>query len=196
MRDLVRRSEPIPEIMVFDFAGGRISAMNNLILAEMRTTQATPGSIYGDNILNRQATECLFDRRPLPPGLSALKERLYAALTIYLERWQPDLVGQPFRHRSWCNHFKPNEGMPWHDHAETPIVAVYLVGGDGGDLIIQDETDAMRCHRVETLPGRLIFMPGRLRHCSTPNFGPIETRVSLPVNFRFAKSPEHDIDRP
>lgn len=196
MRDLARRSEPIPEVMTFDFSGGRITAMNDLILAEMRTTKSTPDPIHGDDILNQRATVCLFDRSPLSPGLSALKGRLYAGLAVYLERWQPGLVGRPFRHRSWCNHFKPNEGVPWHDHAETPIVAVCMIRGNGGDLIIQDETDAMRCHRVETPPGRLIFMPGRLRHCSTPNFGPIETRVSLPINFQFAKSPGHGTDQP
>lgn len=196
MRDLVRRSEPIPEVMAFDFAGGRIAAMNDLILAEMRTAEATPDSLHGDNILNRRATECLFDRRPLPPGLNTLAERLYAALAVYLERWQPGLVGRPFRHRSWCIHYKPNEGVPWHDHQETPVVAVYSVRGNGGDLIIQKQTDAMQCYRVETPPGRLIFMPGRLRHCSTPNFGPTETRVSLPINFQFAKSPGHGTDRP
>ena len=195
MRDLVRRTEPTPEVMIFDFAGGRITAMNDLILAEMRTTDVTPDSIYGDNVLNRRATECLFDRKPLPPGLAGLAERLYAALAVYLERWHPSLVDRPFRHRSWCNHYKPNEGVPWHDHGKTPVVTVYSVKGDGGDLIIQDEADSMHCHRVETPPGRLIFMPGHLRHCSTPNFGPIETRVSLPVNFQFTKNPGDNADQ-
>ncbi|MCF3628155.1 hypothetical protein RJ527_08770 [Thalassospiraceae bacterium LMO-SO8] len=190
MRDLVQRSEPLPGVMAFDFAGGRIAAMNDLILAEMRTAEVTPDSIHGDNILNRRATQCLFDRTPLPPGLGALAERLYAALAVYVGRWRPEFVGAPFRHRSWCNHYKPNEGVPWHDHAETPVVAVYSVKGDGGDLIIQDGTDPQRCHRVETPPGRMIFMDGRLRHCSTPNFGPVAARVSLPVNFTFGPAPQ------
>ncbi|UTW51495.1 hypothetical protein KFF05_16580 [bacterium SCSIO 12827] len=196
MRDLARWSEPIPKIMIFDFAGGRIAAMNDLILAEMRTVDATPDSIHGDNIVNRRATECLFDRRPLPPGLTGLVERLYAALAVYLERWHPALIDRPFRHRSWCNYYKPNEGVPWHDHGETPVVAVYSVQGDGGDLIIQDDSDPARCHRVETPPGRLIFMPGHLRHCSTPNFGPINMRVSLPVNFQFTKGPGATLTNP
>ncbi|HBC09224.1 MAG TPA: hypothetical protein DC046_16825 [Rhodospirillaceae bacterium] len=196
MRDLVRQSEPIPEVMTFDFAGGRIAAMNDLILAEMRTTDATPDRIHGDSILNRRATKCLFDRKPLPPGLAGLAERLYAALAIYLERWHPTLVGRPFRHRSWCNHYKPNEGVPWHDHGETPVVAVYSVQGNGGDLIIQDEADPARCHRLDTPPGRLIFMAGNMRHCSTPNFGPVAARVSLPVNFMFAEGPRPTADQP
>jgi hypothetical protein len=134
----------------------------------------------------------LFDRHPVPSGLSALAKRLYAALDVYLERWHPALVGQPFRHRSWCNHYKPNEGVPWHDHGKTPVVAIYSIKGEGGDLIIQDDTDPMRCHRVETPSGRLILMAGHIRHCSTPNFGPVAARVSLPVNFQFTKPPGHD----
>ncbi|MAN79625.1 MAG: hypothetical protein CMM77_12600 [Rhodospirillaceae bacterium] len=189
MRDLVHRSEPLPGVMAFDFAGGRITAMNDLILAELRTPTTTPDNIHGDNILNRRATECLFDRRPRPPGLSALAERLYAALAVYIGQRHPALIGAPFRHRSWCNHYKPNEGVPWHDHAETPVVAVYSVKGEGGDLIIQDRANPQRCHRVETPTGRLIFMDGRMRHCSSPNFGPVETRVSLPVNFTFGHDP-------
>ncbi|MEQ9556209.1 MAG: hypothetical protein RIG67_10570 [Rhodospirillales bacterium] len=181
--------------MTFDFAGGRIAAMNDLILSEMRTAKATPDRIHGDNILHRRATECLFERTPLPPGLAGLAERLYAALAVYLERWHPSLVGRPFRHRSWCNHYKPNEGVPWHAHGETPVVAVYSVRGSGGDLIIQDDADPARCHRVETPPGRLIFMTGRMRHCSTPNFGPAEARVSLPVNFMFTGSFGRDSTR-
>tara|TARA_R110001592_G_scaffold64194_1_gene197394 strand:- start:3542 stop:4144 length:603 start_codon:yes stop_codon:yes gene_type:complete len=196
MRDLVRRTEPIPEVMIFDFAGGRIAAMNDLILMEMRTTDATPNRIHGDNILNHRATECLFDRRPLPPELASLAERLYAALAVYLERWHPSLAGRPFRHRSWCNHYRPNEGVPWHDHGETPVVAIYSVQGYGGDLIIQDDADPARCHRLDTPPGRLIFMAGRMRHCSTPNFGPVAARVSLPVNFMFAESPGPTAGRP
>lgn len=196
MRDLVRRSEPLPGVMAFDFAGGRIAAMNDLIIREMRTAEHTVDSIHGDNILNRRAVHCLFDRDPLPPGLGALSERLYAALQVYLARRHPHLAGRPFRHRSWCNHYKPNEGVPWHDHAETPVVAVYSVSGSGGDLIIQDKDDPARCHRVETPPGRLIFMEGWMRHCSTPNFGPRDTRVSLPVNFRFDRPPDPAMGRP
>lgn len=188
MRDLARRTEPLPGVMAFDFRGGRIAAMNDLILREMRTTERTPAAVHGDNILNRRAVLCLFDRRPLPPGLTALMERLYAALRVYLTRSHPHLASLPFRHRSWCNHYEPNEGVPWHDHAETPVVAIYSVKGDG-DLIIQDKDNPIRCHRVETPPGRLIFMEGWMRHCSAPNFGPQETRVSLPVNFSFGPAP-------
>ena len=185
MRDLAGYADAGPGVTIFDFTGGRVAAINDMILEEMRTGDPTPAARYGDDILNRRATGCLFDYDPLPPGLAGLAARLYPALAAYLGRHRPDLVGLPFRHRSWCNHFKPNEGVPWHDHRSTPVVAVYSVKGGGGDLIIQDPDMPHRCHRLETPPGRLIFMPGALRHCSTPNFGPEETRVSLPVNFSF-----------
>lgn len=184
MRDLAGTGEPLPGVMAFDFRGGRIAAMNDLILADMRTPQPSPGALHGDNILNRRATECLFDARPLPPGLATLRPRLYGALAAYLARHRPDLTGRPFRHRSWCNHYKPNEGVPWHDHAGTPVVAVYYVQGHG-DLIVADPGDPTLCRRIETHPGRMILMAGTRRHCSSPHFGPAGTRVCLPVNFHF-----------
>lgn len=186
MRDLAARSEPLPGVMTFDFRGPRIAAMNDLILLAMRTPEPTAAAVHGDNILNRRATECLFERDPLPLGLSLLRPRLYGALGAYLARHRPDLHGRPFRHRSWCNRYRPNEGVPWHDHAETPVVAVYSVKGDGGDLIVADDGDPGLCHRIATPPGRLVIMAGGRRHCSTPNFGPVEPRVCLPVNFHFA----------
>jgi hypothetical protein len=185
MRDLARSFSPLRNVEAFDFAGGRIEAMNQMILEEMKTETPTPRSVHGQNILENRATKCLFAAEPLRQGLRTLKRHLYESLAVYLDHWRPDLAGRPFRHRSWCNHYQPNEGVPWHDHAGTPIVAVYSVKGNGGDLIIADPENPNLCHRVTTPPGRLMFMNGGLQHCSTPNFGPSEKRVSLPVNFYF-----------
>lgn len=183
--DLQNRFEATPGVVVFDFRGARTTAINEAVLEELRTPAPTRNGIHGQHIRENRATRCLFDRDPLPPGLSSLRTRIYRALALYLIDHLPDAVGRPFRHRSWCNHYDPNEGVPWHNHAETPVVSISSIKGDGGDLIIQDPDISDVCHRIQTPPGRMIFMPGVLQHCSTPNFGPDETRVSLPVNFYF-----------
>lgn len=193
MRDLVRSFIPLPDVMVFEFEGGRITAMNDAIIRELKTDAPTAPSAHGENILENRATDCLFDRTPLPAGLRNLKGRLYESLSIYLDTFHAALAGRPFLHRSWCNHYPPNQGVPWHRHARTPVVCLYSIKGNGGDLMIEDVNDPQLCHRIATPPGRLIFFPGRLRHCSTPNFGPTETRISLPVNFYFEQEPKQDV---
>ena len=187
LRDLVKSQEVAPGVMVYDFRGPRIDAMNDGVIQHMGSIKSPP-PVEGSNTLNRGPREPgFFYLDPLPVEFKMLRERIFACLDNYLNRCMPHLIGLPWKQISWSNWYGPSEGAPWHDHiaVNAAVVAVYTVrDGVRSDFIFKDRAERDMAHLLQTPPGRLVFMSGDIEHCTSPNYGP-ERRVSIPVDFVF-----------
>lgn len=175
--------ESLAQVVAYDFTGPRTLAMNEAIFHSLQTEAHVVSPPHGENIREQRATRCVFDMEPLPVGLRLFRPRLYEALRDYRARWRPDLVGVALGHRSWVNHYGPDQGIPWHAHGRSQVVAVYVLRGtERSDLIVEDPQTPGVCFRVGMPTGRLLFMSGNIWHCASPNFS-ATTRAVLAVNF-------------
>lgn len=198
VRDLDRIERLTPMIDVYDFRGPRIDVMNEGLIAVVAGNgDIDDNALYRDkNILNKgPIMPCLLTNRSTDPVVRGLKSRILACFRHYMITHHPEQANDTYQHRSWCNHYGPSVGAPWHDHTQmgASFSAVYAItpGIDCHFLFIEKRR-ATTARMVDMPAGRLLIMPSNLVHCTTPNAGP-ETRITLPVDFTLIR---HSILKP
>jgi len=84
---------------------------------------------------------------------------------------------------SWANMGPPGTDVWPHQHAPTPITAVFYLQGESGDLVLENPMEALLAqqpyemtfsqrlfnHNIKPTPGKLVLFPGWIKHYANTN---------------------------